>query len=84
MRDWVVKRRARTRHLIGLGGLIVKAALIELTGDDRALLYGALLAVADTLRGENRERARSRWRQRGSEAFKSEKTAPALTTQGKE
>jgi len=76
-----VKRRARTRHLIELGGLIVKAGLVELAGDDRALLYGAFLAVADTVRGENGERARSRWRQRGSEAFEAEKTASATTTQ---
>lgn len=36
MREWVVKRRERTRHLIELGGLVVKAGLVDLTDDDRA------------------------------------------------
>src|SRR5262249_54404925 len=34
-REWVVKRRERTRQLIELGGLIAKAGIVELTGDDR-------------------------------------------------
>jgi hypothetical protein len=41
--------RATTRHLIELGGLVVKAGLVELTGDDRAVLLGAFLEIADTL-----------------------------------
>ena len=40
MRTWQVERRKRTRHLIELGGLIVKARIVELTGDDRATLDG--------------------------------------------
>ena len=36
-----MKRRERTRHLIELGGLVVKAGLVDLTDDDRATLYGA-------------------------------------------
>jgi hypothetical protein len=47
MRTWQVERRKRTRHLIELGGLVVKAGIVELTGDDRATIYGALLWVAD-------------------------------------
>ncbi len=47
-----MKRRERTRHLIELGGLVVKAGLVDLTDDDRATLYGAFLTVADKLRGE--------------------------------
>jgi hypothetical protein len=39
-----VQRRERTRHLIELGGLVQKAGLVELTDDDRATLYGALMA----------------------------------------
>ncbi len=35
-----MKRRERTRQLIELGGLVAKANLIELTDDDRALIYG--------------------------------------------
>ena len=45
MREWVVKRRERTRHLIELGGLVIKAGLVDLTDDDRAILYGAFLTV---------------------------------------
>ena len=37
---WAMNWRARTRHLIELGGLVVKAGLVELTSDDRALLKG--------------------------------------------
>jgi hypothetical protein len=43
MRSWQVDRRKRTRHLIELGGLIVKAGLVSLTDDDRATIFGALL-----------------------------------------
>ncbi len=66
MRDWAVKRRERTRHLIELGGLVIKAGLAELTGDDRALLYGAFLELAGVLQGENRDKAIVLWRRRGS------------------
>jgi len=65
MRDWAVKRRERTRHLIELGGLVVKAGLVELTGDDRALLYGAFLEIVDALQSENREQIITLWRRRG-------------------
>ena len=57
MREWQVKRRERTRHMIELGGLVVKAGLVELTDDDRATLYGAFLTVAAKLRGDEREQA---------------------------
>jgi Conjugal transfer protein TraD len=68
-REWVMHRRERTRHLIELGGLIQKAELIELTDDDRAILLGAFLAVADKLQGEEREKALTLWRRRGERAF---------------
>lgn len=71
MRDWAVKRRERTRHLIELGGLVIKAGLVELADDDRAVLYGAFLAVADKLRGEDREKALAIWKQKGGQAFES-------------
>jgi hypothetical protein len=32
-----------------LGGLVVKSGIVELTNDDRAIIYGALLWVADKL-----------------------------------
>jgi hypothetical protein len=68
-RDWVVKRRERTRHLIELGGLVVKSGLVELTDDDRAVLFGALLENAATLRGDNRDQVLALWRRRGKRAF---------------
>ena len=64
-----MKRRERTRHLIELGGLVVKADLVELTDDDRAILYGAFLATATMLRSEQREEALAAWRRRGKRAF---------------
>jgi hypothetical protein len=70
MRDWTVKRRERTRHLIELGGLVVKAGLVELTGDDRAVLYGAFIELADMLQGEACEQIIALWRRQGSRAFK--------------
>lgn len=72
MREWVVKRRERTKHLIELGGLVVKAGLVDLTDDDRATLYGAFLAVADKLRGEDRDTALARWQRKGKRAFEAE------------
>lgn len=68
-RDWMVKRRERTRQLIELGGLIAKAGLVELTDDDRAALFGLMVEAAATLKGEDRERALTLWRRRGRRAF---------------
>jgi Conjugal transfer protein TraD len=68
-REWVVKCRERTRHLIELGGLVAKAGLVELTGDDRAAIYGALLTVADRLRDEEREQTLVLWARRGRRRF---------------
>jgi hypothetical protein len=64
-----VKRRERTRQLIELGGLVAKAELIELTGDDRAVILGLLVEAAARLRGEDREQALTLWRRRGVRAF---------------
>ena len=65
-----MQRRERTRHLIELGGLVVKAGLVELTDDDRAVILGALLAVADKLSGDDSKSANLLWRRRGRRAFK--------------
>ncbi len=65
----MVKRRERTRQLIELGGLVAKAGLIELTDDDRAVIFGALVAVAAKLRGEDREQTMTIWRRRGKRAY---------------
>jgi hypothetical protein len=67
-----VNRRERTRQLIELGGLVVKAGLVELTDGDRATLYGAFLATAAMLRSERREEALAAWRRRGKRAFGAE------------
>jgi len=68
-RAWVAKRRERTRQLIELGGLIAKAGLVELTDDDRAVIFGLLVEAAATLRGEDRTRAMVLWQRRGKRAF---------------
>jgi len=57
MRDWQIKRRTRTKHLIELGGLGVKAGIADLTHDNRAIIYGALILIADKLNSEDGEQA---------------------------
>jgi hypothetical protein len=69
MRAWQVERRKRTRHLIELGGLVVKAGLVNLTGDDRATIFGALLWMADKLQSDQGKQARELWAAKGKEAF---------------
>lgn len=73
MRDWQVERRRRTRQLIELGGLVIKSGVVELTGDDRAIICGALLWVADKLRSEQGEQARSVWAENGMQAFEADR-----------
>jgi hypothetical protein len=80
MRNWQVERRKRTRHLIELGGLVVKAGIVDLTDDDRAMIYGALIWMADKLNSEDGERARKLWAGKGKEAFAMELEAKAPTT----
>ena len=72
MREWQVQRRERTRQLIELGGLVVKAGLVELADDDRATLYGAFLTIAAKLRGEDREQALVLLKRKGRRAFEAE------------
>ena len=74
-REWVVKRRERTRQLIELGGLVAKSGLVELVEDDRATIFGVLLEAAAKLHGENGERQRLLWRRRGRRAFASDENA---------
>ena len=71
-----MKRRERTRHLIELGGLVVKAGLVDLTDDERTTLYGAFLTVAERLRGEERANALALWQRKGKRAFETEKQMP--------
>ena len=68
-RSWVVQRRERTRHLIELGGLVQKAGLVELTDDNRATLYGALLDLAERARGDDAGDVLALWKRRGKRAF---------------
>ncbi len=79
MRAWQVERRKRTRHLIELGGLVVKARIVELTRDDRAMILGALLWMADKLRGGQGERARELWTAKGKQAFEASNATDAVT-----
>lgn len=72
MREWQIKRRERTRQLIELGGLVVKAGLVERADDNRAMLYGAFLWMADKLRGNDGTQAAALWRRRGKRAFTTE------------
>lgn len=69
MRAWQIERRRRTRHLIELGGLVVKAGLVNLTGDDRATIYGAMLWMADKLQSDQGEHSRALWAAKGKQAF---------------
>lgn len=80
-RDWVQDRRARTRQLIELGGLVQKAGLVELLDDDRATLLGAFLEIATALQEEAQPGEETvadlctRWRRRGLRAFNADKEA---------
>jgi hypothetical protein len=79
MRNWQVERRKRTRHLIELGGLVVKAGIVDLTGDDRALIYGALLWMAGKLRSDQGEHAREVWTAKGKQAFEADRESEKNT-----
>ncbi|WP_315722754.1 MULTISPECIES: conjugal transfer protein TraD [unclassified Bradyrhizobium] len=72
MRTWQVERRKRARHLIELGGLIVKAGIVDLTGDDRATIFGALLWMADKLQSDQGDWARTLWIAKGRQAFEND------------
>ena len=75
MRHWQVERRRRTRHLIELGGLVVKAGIVDLTNDDRATIYGAMIWIAEKLSSEDGEHARGVWAKLGKMAFEMERPA---------
>jgi hypothetical protein len=80
MRTWQVERRKRTRHLIELHGLVVKAGIVELTGDARATIYGALLWMGEKLKSARGEHARGVWTKLGTMAFSAEGKGEKLTT----
>jgi hypothetical protein len=45
---------------------------VELTGDDRAIILGALLWMADKLQGDQREQARALWPAKGKQALEAD------------
>ncbi len=67
-----MERRERTHRLIELGGLVQKSGLVDLTDDDRATIYGALLGLADQLRRPEGQDVQTLWRRRGRHAFEVE------------
>ncbi|TPN57390.1 MULTISPECIES: conjugal transfer protein TraD [unclassified Mesorhizobium] len=73
MRTWQVERRKRTRQLIELGGLVAKAGIVDLTNDDRATIYGALLWIAAKLQSHEGGHARNLWAAKGRQAFDAER-----------
>ncbi|MCB1394203.1 conjugal transfer protein TraD [Nitrobacter sp.] len=73
MRTWQAERRKRTRHLIELGGLVVKAGIVDLTNDDRAMIYGAMIWMADKLQSDEREKALALWTAKGKQALEAER-----------
>ena len=81
-----MERRERTRHLIELGGLVQKSGLVELVGDDRATLYGAMLDLAGRADGDDSANALALWKRRGKRAFDAEaaETTDLANTSGGE
>ena len=84
-RQWVQDRRARTRHLIELGGLVQKAGLVDLVDDDRATLLGAFLELVERARhdepdGDGQGDLLKLWRRRGLRAFEAERDAGPLAS----
>lgn len=65
-RNETLARRQRTRQLIELGGLVLKSGLIERTGDDPAVILGALLELTAAIgKAEARlDERHTRWRAR--------------------
>jgi Conjugal transfer protein TraD len=57
-----MERRARTRKLIELGGLVQKSGLVTVANDDRALILGALILAARNLENRDAKEKRERWR----------------------
>ena len=62
------EQKMRTRHLIEIGGLVVKAGLDHLPANT---LYGALISLNDELKSN--DNIRSAWNLKGNAAFNKEK-----------
>lgn len=59
-------RKEDTRHKIELGGLVIKAGLGD---EDKAVILGALLDAASTIKGPNGTAEKERLRAVGQRAF---------------
>ncbi|GJE02030.1 conjugal transfer protein TraD [Methylobacterium isbiliense] len=85
----MVERRARTRRLIELGGLVALSGLEEIIAsaepDTRAVILGALMHLADELReptpGTPSPLTRvNAWRERGRAALRGEPSHEGAAT----
>ena len=56
-----------------------KLGIVDLTGDDRAIILGALLWMADKLKSDQGEQARALWAAKGKQAFAVERATDAPT-----
>jgi hypothetical protein len=63
-------RRARTRKLIELGGLVQKSGLVAVANDDRALILGALISLVEELQDCLEKEKRASWRALGDATLK--------------
>lgn len=87
-RTWVMQRRARTRRLIELGGLVAKSGLEEAVAareaDTQAAILGALLALVDNLQAfptDADARAHiAHWHERGRRALRDTDTPTPTDT----
>jgi Conjugal transfer protein TraD len=78
MRAWQVERRKRTRHLIELGGLVVKARVVDLTGDDRAISSARCSGwqtSSKAIKANRHERSGPQW-ERGHSLWNGRKMRP--------
>ncbi|ECI7685700.1 conjugal transfer protein TraD [Salmonella enterica subsp. enterica] len=69
MQAWQMERRTRTRKLIELGGLVVKSGIVDIVGDDRAIIYGAMIWLSEELNAPECEGMRALWARIGRQAF---------------
>lgn len=59
-----------------LGGLVAKAGIVELAGDDRAVILGILDEAAAKLHGAERDPQLALWRRRGRRLFDTDALQP--------
>lgn len=62
----------RTLHLTELGGLVQKAGLVDLAGDDHATIYGGLLELVARAKSDDADSMLMLWKRRGKRAFEAE------------